>query len=155
MFYAQKGFKFRSVRPFLGFLEGIGRKGRRTLTKLRFVNTTTGTPFIALRYLKSCENLQKLEIYVKGWIADHRNRVFTKMPVLWAVLFPFETASCILSWRLERDRVRYRQSVSGSRVREEEPGQQSKTASKTAYRTKSRTISKSKTLRLSTEERGG
>lgn len=115
-----------AVRPFLEFLEGRWRKRRRTLTKLRFVNTTTGMPFIALRYLKFCENLQKLEIYVEDWITDHRNRVFTKMPVPWVILFPFETASCMLSWRLERDRVRHTQSVSGSRVREEEPGQQAR-----------------------------
>ena len=104
VFYAQSGFEFSSVRPFLEFLEGIGR---RTLTKLRFVNTTTGMPFIGLRYLKFCDNLQQLETYVEGWIADYCNRVSTKMPVPWTVLLPFEAASCILSWRLERDRVRY------------------------------------------------
>ncbi|KAL2050222.1 hypothetical protein ABVK25_009583 [Lepraria finkii] len=64
VFYAQNGFEFSSGPPFLEFLKGIGRKGRkgrRTLTKLGFVNTTTGMPFIALRYLKPCENLHKCQ----------------------------------------------------------------------------------------------
>lgn len=133
VFYAQNGFEFNSGPPFLEFLKGIGRKGRkgrRTLTKLGFVNTTTGMPFIALRYLKPCDNLHKLEIYVEGWIADHRDQVFTKMPVPWAVLCPFETASCVLSWQLDRDRIRYRQNVSRSRIREEERGQQARQRSR-------------------------
>ena len=70
VFYARNGFEFGFVRPFLEFLEGIGLKGRKSLTKVRFMYVMDGTPFVALRYLKSCKNLQKLEIYIQTVVKE-------------------------------------------------------------------------------------
>ena len=64
IFYARNGFEFFYIRPFLEFLEAIGYKRRKLLTKIKF-HHTKGTPFIVLRYLKSCKNLEELEIYAK------------------------------------------------------------------------------------------
>lgn len=64
VFYARNGFEFCYIRALLEFLEAIGLGGRTLLTKLRFLYERSGTPFIALRYLKSCRNLQDLEIYI-------------------------------------------------------------------------------------------
>lgn len=61
IFYARNGFEFFYIRPFLEFIEAIGIKRRKLLTKIRF-HHTKGTPFIALRYLKSCNNLEELEV---------------------------------------------------------------------------------------------
>jgi len=61
IFYAKNGFEFFYIRPFLEFLEAIGVKRRMLLTKLKY-NYSNGTPFVVLRYLKSCKNLAGLEI---------------------------------------------------------------------------------------------
>ena len=61
IFYAKNGFEFFYIRPFLEFIEAIGVDRRKLLTKLKF-NCSSGTPFIVLRYLKSCTNLQELEV---------------------------------------------------------------------------------------------
>lgn len=64
IFYARNGFEFFYIRPFLEFIEAIGNKRRMLLTKIRF-HHTKGTPFIVLRYLKSCKNLEELEIHAR------------------------------------------------------------------------------------------
>ena len=64
IFYARNGFEFFYIRPFLEFIEAIGYKRRNLLTKIRF-HHTKGTPFIVLRYLKSCKNLEELEVYAR------------------------------------------------------------------------------------------
>jgi len=64
VFYARNGFEFYYIRSLLEFLETIGLGGRSLLTKLRILYVRSGTPFIALRYLKSCKNLQELEVYI-------------------------------------------------------------------------------------------
>ncbi len=71
VFYSRNGFEFSMMRPLLEFLEAIGLGGRILLTKLRFIYCTFARhTFIPLRYLKSCKNLQELEVYVQarpGW----------------------------------------------------------------------------------------
>ena len=64
IFYARNGFEFFYIRPFLEFIEAIGNKRRKLLTKIRF-HHTKGTPFIILRYLKSCKNLEELEVHAR------------------------------------------------------------------------------------------
>ncbi|MCJ1366143.1 hypothetical protein MMC16_005268 [Acarospora aff. strigata] len=64
IFYAKNGFEFFYIRPFLEFLEAIGATLRKLLTKLRY-NYSHGTPFVVLRYLKSCTNLRELEVSVR------------------------------------------------------------------------------------------
>ena len=64
IFYAKNGFEFFYIRPFLEFIEAIGIKRRMLLTKIKF-HHTKGTPFIALRYLKSCKNLKEVGIYAR------------------------------------------------------------------------------------------
>ncbi|KAK4691837.1 hypothetical protein P7C71_g5252, partial [Lecanoromycetidae sp. Uapishka_2] len=66
VFYSRNGFEFCYIRSLLEFLEAIGLGGRTLLTKLRILYERSGTPFIALRYLKSCKNLQELEVYITG-----------------------------------------------------------------------------------------
>ena len=61
IFYAKNGFGFFYIRPFLEFLEAIGADRRKLLTKIKF-SCSRGTPFVVLRYLKSCTNLQELEV---------------------------------------------------------------------------------------------
>jgi len=61
IFFAKNGFEFFYIRPSLEFLEGIGAERRKLLRKIRF-NCSKGAPFIVLRYLKSCTNLQELEV---------------------------------------------------------------------------------------------
>lgn len=72
IFYAKNGFEFFYTRPFLEFLEGIGADRRKLLTKLRY-NYSSGTPFVVLRYLKSCTNLQVLEVFVHVVMPGRKN----------------------------------------------------------------------------------
>lgn len=64
IFYAKNGFEFFYIRPFLEFLEAIGLDRRMLLTKLKY-NYSNGTPFVVLRYLKSCKNLEELDVSVR------------------------------------------------------------------------------------------
>lgn len=73
VFYAKNGFEFYYIRPFKAFMESIGIEGRRLITKLNF-NFLKGSPFLVLRYIRSCRNIQHLNIslrvikpYCKGW----------------------------------------------------------------------------------------
>ena len=81
IFYAKNGFEFYYIGPLLQFMEGIGFQRRRLLTKLRF-NYLSGSPFIALRYLRSCESLRELSISIRvcqlgspnsGWLYPVKN----------------------------------------------------------------------------------
>lgn len=72
IFYAKNGFEFFYIRPFLEFLEAIGPERRKLLTKIKF-NCSKGTPFIVLRYLKSCTNLQELEVSARIVMSSRKN----------------------------------------------------------------------------------
>lgn len=72
IFYAKNGFEFFYIRPLLEFLEAIGAEGRKLLTKIKF-SCTKGTPFIVLRYLKSCTNLQELEVSTRIVMPSRKN----------------------------------------------------------------------------------
>jgi hypothetical protein len=66
MFFACNGFVFHRSSLLQRFLEGIGPKRRRMLTKLRF-NWEMGDPYPALRFVRSCTNLRSLEINYIAW----------------------------------------------------------------------------------------
>lgn len=66
VFFAGNGFEFFYIRPMLEFFEGIGLRARMLLTKVRFYYGLLGMPFIALRYLKSCQSLRQLDIFLGG-----------------------------------------------------------------------------------------
>lgn len=72
IFFAKNGFEFFYIRPFLEFLEGIGAERRKLLRKIRF-NCSKGTPFIVLRYLKSCTNLQELDVCARIAMPGRKN----------------------------------------------------------------------------------
>ncbi|KAI9877625.1 MAG: hypothetical protein M1830_003274 [Pleopsidium flavum] len=72
IFYAKNGFEFFYIRPFLEFLEAIGAKRRKLLTKLKY-NYSSGTPFVVLRYLKSCTNLEELEVSARVVMTNRKN----------------------------------------------------------------------------------
>lgn len=64
IFYSRNGFEFYYIRPFKAFMESIGIEGRRLITKLNF-NFLKGSPFCALRYIRSCTNIQQLNISLR------------------------------------------------------------------------------------------
>lgn len=71
VFYAKNGFEFYYIRPFKAFLESIGIERRRLITKLNF-NFLKGSPYVVLRYIRSCTNIQQLNISLRvmhpqGW----------------------------------------------------------------------------------------
>lgn len=72
IFYAKNGFEFWYIGPMLNFMESIGFQGRRLLTRLRF-SFLSGSPFVALRYLKSCESLKELSISIRISKLRHKN----------------------------------------------------------------------------------
>ena len=82
IFFAQNGFEFYYIRPFLDFLKVIGTERLRMITRLRY-NFSGGRPHAALQYLKSCVNLQLLEVYL-------RVRIKIKGNCWW--LYPLENA---------------------------------------------------------------
>ncbi|MCJ1465924.1 hypothetical protein MMC07_004543 [Pseudocyphellaria aurata] len=93
VFYAKNGFEFYYIRPFKAFMEQIGVERRRLITKLNY-NFVKGSPFIVLRYLRSCTNLQQLNISLRvlktgcqdqGWlypVRNVKNFIFTDYPKL-------------------------------------------------------------------------
>lgn len=54
--YTKNGFEFYYIRPFKVFIESIGIERRRPITKLNF-NFLKGSPYIMLRYIRSCTNI--------------------------------------------------------------------------------------------------
>lgn len=89
IFYARNGFEFYYIRPFKEFMESIGVQRRRLITKLNF-NFLKGSPFCVLRYIRSCTNMQELNISLRviksncegqGWwlypIKNVREFIFT------------------------------------------------------------------------------
>ncbi|MCJ1257788.1 hypothetical protein MMC24_005614 [Lignoscripta atroalba] len=72
IFFARNGFEFYYIRPFLEFLEAIGINRRRLLTKIRYI-FSGGRPYVGLRYLRSCTNLQVLEIHIRVVMQNKRN----------------------------------------------------------------------------------
>lgn len=62
VYLALNTFEFFYIRPFLEFLEQIGVRGRRLLTMLKWHHHWRSRPFIVLRLLRSCRNLQGLEV---------------------------------------------------------------------------------------------
>lgn len=64
IFYAKNGFVFFFIGSFLEFMESIGYQRRRLLTRLSF-NFDHGSPFVALRYIRSCESLLDLNVSVR------------------------------------------------------------------------------------------
>ncbi|MCJ1374643.1 hypothetical protein MMC20_005875 [Loxospora ochrophaea] len=64
IFFAKNGFEFFYLPPLLSFLGKIGPERRLLLTKISYSHKD-GSPFLALRYLRSCKNLRELDISVR------------------------------------------------------------------------------------------
>lgn len=64
IFFVKNGFEFYCIRSFVEFMQGIGITRRRLLKKLKF-NYRCGSPFMALRYIRSCTSLQELDISIQ------------------------------------------------------------------------------------------
>lgn len=64
IFFSKNGFMFFFHRPALEFFENIGPARRAMLTKLKFTFNST-SPFLALRYVRSCTILKELEIVAR------------------------------------------------------------------------------------------
>lgn len=69
IFFSENGFEFYYVATFVTFIEGIGISGRQLLKELRW-NQKDVSAFTALRYLRSCQNLKRLDIAVLRY-SDH------------------------------------------------------------------------------------
>lgn len=69
----RNGFEFYYIRPFLEFLEKIGIRGRRLLTKLRWHHHKRSQPFIVLRYLRSCTALKTLAVFARVTVEKRKN----------------------------------------------------------------------------------
>ena len=67
------GFEFFFIRPFLEFLEKIGIRGRRLLQHIRWHHHGKSRPFIVLRLLRSCRNLQTLQVFARVTSKDQKN----------------------------------------------------------------------------------
>lgn len=80
VFYAKNGFEFYYIRPFKAFMEQIGVERRRLITKLNY-NFLKGSPFIVLRYLRSCTNLQQLNISLRVLKSGRENQGWWLYPV--------------------------------------------------------------------------
>lgn len=75
------GFEFFFIRPFLEFLEKIGIRGRRLLQHIRWHHHRKTHPFIVLRYLRSCRNLQTLQVFARVTTKD-RKQFWWGVPLL-------------------------------------------------------------------------
>ena len=93
IFYARNGFEFHYIRPFLEFMEAIGPSRRKLVSKIRYY-FLSGRPFIALRYLRSCANLEELEISVKI-ITKGKKNSWWSYPLKDAKAFLFSKAKII------------------------------------------------------------
>ncbi len=63
LFFSENGFEFYYNSAFVRFLEGIGISGRQLLTELKW-NQGDVSAFTALRYLRTCQNMKRLDIVV-------------------------------------------------------------------------------------------
>ena len=73
VYLARNGFEFFFIRPFLEFIEKIGIRGRRLLTRLRWHHHWKSRPFIVLRYLRSCTALETLAVFARVLIKGRKN----------------------------------------------------------------------------------
>ena len=73
VYLVKNGFEFFYIRPFLEFLEKIGIRGRRLLRRLRWHHHKRSTPFIVLRYLRSCTALKTLNIFARVTVKGRKN----------------------------------------------------------------------------------
>lgn len=88
VFYAKNGFEFYYIRPFKEFMESIGIERRRLITKLNF-NFLNGSPFIVLRYIRSCTSIQQLNICLRVNKASSESQGWWLYPVKNAKEFLF------------------------------------------------------------------
>ena len=82
VFFAKNGFEFACQRSAVGFLKGIKHERRLSITKIRFVFSTSGFPYEPLVLIDACKNLKVLQVQVRGtsypddksyWIQNLRN----------------------------------------------------------------------------------